>query len=352
MIDPLQNALDAIGGAVSDDLSKAKARGLMRGYHAKWESSDWVTEQVEESFQLPIINPETGRSSRTFTYGGVRDGLARYVPSDKTWLRELKTCSEDIEDPDAPYWRRLEIDAQVSLYVLSQWQEGFKVAGTMYDVIRKPGIRPKEIARAMRQQIVAVGTYCGQRVSPEVRREIASGTERETPELFEYRLTADCIQESARYFQRRSIPRMDSELHEFALELWDTADEIRETRLKSRHVRNSGACMQWGRPCVYLPLCSGHDNPESEKWTRRERVHEEVDGEGDGRDMLTHSSMSTFKTCRRKYHYRYDLGIERVEPEDVESLHFGTLIHEAVGAYWNALRCETTNEEQESLANM
>lgn len=340
---PLDMALAAIDAKHCDEFVRAKARGLIRGYDARWASDDWESVAIEQQFQLPIINPESGKPSRTFRYAGKRDGLIRYIPANKLWLREGKTCSEDIADGAAPYWRRLTIDAQVSIYVLSQWQEGTKVDGTLYDVIRKPSIRPKEIAKAQRQHIVADGTYCGSRISMETREAML---QRENGELFEARIASDCLERPAWYFQRRSIPRIDADVHEFAIELWDTADEIRLARLRERHTRNSGACMTWNRPCQFLGICSGCETVDSDKWQKRNCVHDELELAGDGRDLLTHSRMQTFRTCRRKHYYGYELGIERVDEDEAEALYFGQLIHHALEAWWSFYLPTSENDHE------
>ncbi|KKM14628.1 hypothetical protein LCGC14_1704150, partial [marine sediment metagenome] len=41
-------------------------------------------------------------------------------------------------------------------------------------------------------------------------------------------------------------------------------------------LRHSGACMNYGRACEYLGICSGYDTPESNKWRRRAQIHEEL----------------------------------------------------------------------------
>src|SRR5579872_5658882 len=174
----LKHALDAIAelSANADDgLPAAIARGLMRGYDSRWVDAGWTALAVEEEYHLPIINPDTSKPSRTFTHAGKLDGKAEF--GGKRFLVEHKTSSEEISDPNAPYWRRLEIDAQVSGYMLAQWQQGNKLDGTLYDVIRKPGIRPKQVTR---------------------------GSRLETPEEFEERLYADTLERPEWYFQRRT----------------------------------------------------------------------------------------------------------------------------------------------------
>ncbi len=314
MIDSIKNsialevALSAIDAEpVTEDnaVMIETARGLMRGYDARWSGDNWKAQRVENEFQVPIVNPDTGKSSRTFTLAGKMDGIAKYLQ--KSWLIEHKTTSESIEDPASPYWRRLEIDAQVSTYLLAAWQQGIDLAGTMYDVIRKPAIRPKQVKGAGRI---------------------------ETPQEFGQRLTNDCLERPEWYFARRSIYRTDAQLVEHAREIWQAAAEIGLARLNRTHFRNSGACIRWNSPCEYLGLCSGHETIDDPKWVRGERVHRELDMvHGDGRNVLTNSSIGCFKMCRRKFHNKYNIGLERRD-RDSEALWFGQLFHHALAAWW------------------
>lgn len=318
----------------------ATARGLMAGYEQKWGSSPWSTIEVEEQYTLPIINPDTGRPSRTFDQGGKADALAEF--GGNNFLVEHKTAGETIDVPDSPYWRRLEIDAQVSAYTLAVWQRGFKVYGILYDVIRKPEIRPKTITSKVSQQIALSHSYCGFATD-----ELPIPDSIETAGLYERRLIADISTRPDWYFQRKTIYRNDSQLLEYARELWATADEVRSARVESRHYRNSNACMNWGRPCEFLGICSGHDTPDSAKWIKRPQVHDELNLPSDGRDILTHSRLSTFRTCRRKHYYRYELGIKRADREEAESLFFGSIFHAALAAWWLAKRKDHSHEPSE-----
>lgn len=339
--DGLKAAIDAINAMTGDDPNKAilaaTARGLMIGYDARWSNAHWVSISEEQEFHLPIINPDTGCRSRTFTYAGKTDGIAEF--NGKRFVREAKTTSEDIEDPNASYWRRLEIDAQISSYSLAQWQEGNKVEGTLYDVIRKPGIRPKQVTKDAQKDLRNLGIYCGAEIAEESR-----GLTEENGELYEARLAALCLQEPGKYFARKAVYRTDSQILDYAQELWMIADEIRQAKASSRFYKNAGACMQWNRPCQYLGLCSGHDDINSDKWTRKEKFHTELPLlDGDGRSVLTHSSTSCFKTCHKKYELTYLTGLERADREEEESLYFGSLIHHALEAWWACQHTSTEN---------
>ncbi len=333
---PLQAALTAIDQHANPEtpVLTAMARGLMVGYDHRWSGQRWETVSVESEYRLPIVNPETGRTSRTFDQAGKTDGIVRF--DGKTFLMEHKTAGEDIEDPAAPYWRRLEIDAQVSGYVLANWQMGLKLDGTLYDVVRKPGIRPKKIAKAERTRCLTVGTYCGFGITATDKLYLAQ-CEEENERLFELRLIAELAENPNRYFARKTIYRMDAQILEHANELWDVADEIRLARLTDKHYRNTGSCVQWNRPCEYLGICSGHDTPESDRWQRKEKMHVELETvDGDGRGTLTNSRIQTFKTCRRKHFYRFELGIVRADKEEAEALYFGQLFHLGLAAWWSA----------------
>jgi hypothetical protein len=321
----------------------AKVKGLMVGYDARWNGAEWaLVGDAEHVVRLPIVNPETGRTSRTFDQAGKFDGIA--AGYGKTVLLEHKSTSDDIADPDAPYWRRLAIDSQVSKYMLQSWQEGLKLDGCLYDVIRKPGIRPKRLTKADLAEISAKGTYCGFQVEYGEYELVLRGQGDETPYLYFLRLSAETMAEPERYFQRRMVPRLDSEVAEYATELWQIADEIRMARINRRHFRNSEACIAYGRPCEFLGICSGHDTPDSDKWTRATEVHGELPGIGDGRDTLTNSRIKTFQTCRRKHELRYEIGLRRVNEDEAEALYLGTALHEALAAWWTAHNEGETND--------
>jgi hypothetical protein len=332
----LEAALAAIPG---DDLASAKARGLVKGYDARWlaEQGQYRVISVEDTIEAPLINPATGRGSRTFSIAGKLD--VRAERNGRAVLIDHKTTSESIDDLAGAYWRQLVIEAQPTHYMLLEFQNGRKVDEAVWDVVKKPDIRPKKLASKEVQQIVhGALEYFGYRLTDRDWDLMKSSEGRESMAMYEARLAWDCtIDRPMRYFQRRPVRRLDDELYQHAEELWGHADEIRMARANERHPRNAGACMNYGRPCVYLGICSGFDSPDSSKWTRKHNVHAELpvlDGEK-SRDVLTNSRIKCFQTCRRKHYYQYELGIERVDEEEAEALYFGTLFHLALEKYWS-----------------
>lgn len=317
-------------------LVRAKVRGLVRGYDARWQNHDYKPLAVEQYVESPILNPETNASSRTFKGAGKMDLLAER--GGRRVLFDHKTTSDDIEDPNATYWRQLQIEGQASHYMLLEWLNGRKIDDAVWDVVRKPSISPKKLTKAEMGQVVSMRNYFGWVPPQSFIDTCRSWDGRETLDMYEARLAHDCTTERPeRYFQRRPVPRLDSELLEYAKELWSHTQDIILTRREDRHVRNSGACMLYGSPCNFLGICSGYDSPDSDKWARKEFVHNELPiVNGDGRDLLTNSRIRCFQTCRKKHYLQYELGIERVDEQERESLYFGHQWHLALNAWWSA----------------
>ena len=330
------DAIDAYGENHSEArlLINAKCKGLMFGYHERWKDAGLETVNVERTIQADLVNPDTNAKSRTFTSAGKIDVLAERRAS--RILLDGKTTSQDIADPNSPYWRQLVIEGQVSHYHLLLWQLGEKVDDAIWDVVRKPSIAPKKLAKGVRASTMADRKYCGRLLSTESLEHLQS-EERETLEMYEARLAHDCTNERPEwYFQRRSVPRLDSEILEYAREHWGHGQEIIHTRRTGRHARNSGACFRFGRPCKFLGICSGHDNSDSDKWQRKKNVHIELpELKGDGRNVLTNSRIRCFLTCRKLHFFEYELGIEQIGTEEAEALVMGNTWHAALEAWWS-----------------
>ena len=335
----LEAALAAIGSYVgtstdpSVQLIAAKCRGLMAGYHERWKDAPYIVDAVEETVESDLWNPETGRKSRSFRVAGKIDLKGWH--GERRIIMDHKTASDDIADPNAPYWRQLMVEGQPSHYMLIEWLNGRKVDDAVWDVVRKPGISPKALTKAEAKAAIMTHEYCGRRLSDySILALQADG--RETLEMYEARLALDCtVTRPEHYFQRRSVPRLDADIHEYAAELWEHSQEMLHVLRLSRNARNSGACMNYNRPCEFLGICSGYDTPESDRWRRKANVHAELPVlDGDGRDVLTNSRIRCFQTCRRKHYYQYVLGIERAE-EDVDARYFGSMWHAGLEGYFN-----------------
>ncbi len=332
----LQSSFAAIDALTGPDnwLVAATCKGLLEGYHARWATAQAGIELItsEQTYIAPLRNLETGSDSRTFKLAGKLDKVTR---DNGIVLEDHKTTSMEIEDPAGPYWRQLAIESQAKHYELLLFANGIKIDRIVWDVVRKPGIRPKKLTAANRKGVTSLGEYCGRKLSSETRQLFVT-EERENAELFQARLAVECLEHPERYFARRSIPRGRNELVDYINEVWQMGQEILASRRNGWTFRNSKACMQWGSACEYLGICSGYDTPESDNWTTRDNTHAELGDTNETKELLTNSRLTCYQTCRRKHYYRYDLGIERVDAEEREALFFGTVWHAGLDAWWAA----------------
>lgn len=160
---PILSALDAITkGALHVDTDKydvAKARAMMIGYHARWQhlEYDLVGKGVEESFEIPLTDPD-GHAVPGWNLVGRTDSIVLFYDSARKKIVEHKTTSQDIR-PGSDYWRQLETDLQPSMYVDAAVAGGHDVAGVLYDVASKPDVSP-ELTTPEEKRTMTVGKGC------------------------------------------------------------------------------------------------------------------------------------------------------------------------------------------------
>ena len=230
---------------------------------------------------------------------------------------EHKTTSADIT-PGSPYWRRLTLDAQVSLYLGG-------AGSLLYDVIRKPTLRPLRATPPEARRYTKAGKlYAAQREHDE------------TPDAYEARLLADIAQHPDAYYQRGTVVRTEEEAREAGRDVWMTARMIRESRYLDAWPRNPSACDAYGRTCDYWPVCSGTASIDDDVLYRDAGAqHEELPGVRHSLPLLTSSSLSTYRACPRRYLYSYE---RRRRPiATAHALTFGTLIHAGLEVWWSTL---------------
>lgn len=361
---PLRAGIEVLNPVLTDsDPSKqiiaAKCLGLMNGYDARWREAPYKIDGVEAFLTSDLYNPETNRKSRSFISAGKLDLRVTDVRDGRKLVVDHKSTSMDISDPAGAYWSQLVVEGQVSHYMLLEWLNGNKVDGALWDVMKKPGISPKAVAKADAKVVRENGVYFDYKLN-ESDIEAFEKDQRETPMMYAARLAHDCtIERPEHYFQRRPVQRLQAEILEYASEQWSHGQDIlheidkhkkecggdRTILPKRSWQRNSGACYNYSSPCKYLGLCSGHDSLETGNWTKKEWVHNELPVLNDGRgtEVLTNSRIRCFQTCKRKHFYAYELGVDKVDEEEKEALYFGTLWHSASEAYFTEMKKQQEN---------
>lgn len=250
----------------ADPFHLVMAEELLVAYTARWGDEVWTAVAVEASFEMPLVNPETGSASRTFRIGGKLDVII--TDGTDVVLMEHKTTASDIEEGSL-YWKKVTtLDTQVSTYVAGARAAGFDVSKCIYDVVRKPGIRPLKATPVESRKYTKAGLlYANQREHDE------------TPEEYRLRLREDINERPSRYFARGDVVRLEQDTKEHAFDTWQQSRLLKNAELASFAPRNPDACTQFGA-CPYLPVCSGEASIEDETLYRTaETAHEELESE-------------------------------------------------------------------------
>lgn len=239
----LRAALAAIDA--EDPFMAAKAEALMLGYHARWAGQRYRVLEVESGFELPLVNPETNATSRTWQLVGRTDVLVEDERGRRIVV-EHKTSSEDIS-PGSDYWQRLRLDQQVSTYI-----EAAKADVCLYDVLVKPGQRPlKATPEELRKYTKPT------KKDPEPRLYSNQRAEDETPEEYKARIVEHMDPE--KHFARVEVVRLEEDQREAAIGVWQTGVQIRDAKRLKLFPQNPDACHRYGRRCEYLGVCLGEE---------------------------------------------------------------------------------------------
>jgi RecB family exonuclease len=256
-------------------VEEEKVAAMIEAHH-HWYKDDQIlkTVAIELPFSVPIINPETGRTTPSFSNAGKIDRIAQ-LPDDTIAIVERKTTGESIE-ATSPYWMALRNDPQISRYFIAAKQLGYDATKIIYDVVKKPQISPKAVAKKDQAWANSQGHYCGLTLN-------GPCPERETPAMYGARLLTDLKERKtdsgeSYYFARKEIARLENDLTEFQSDLWYTQQEIRQAITNSRFYRNPASCLE-PYTCAYLDVCHElYQDPEHipEGFRRVAVLHEEL----------------------------------------------------------------------------
>lgn len=254
------------------ELWAVKLSRLFAAHQWYWRSEHY---RVVES-EMPFCVEIDGR-----TFEGQIDGVVQ-LSDGRRGVLELKTTSDDL-DAASSYWSKLRLDTQVGLYgaVLVPAPDFI-----LYDVVRKPTIRPKsltkaEVARMLKElNDTGVARYYGEPLD-EARLAVALDAGHETAELYGARLTADIGDRPQQYFARREIPRTERDYAMLKAEL--VAQSVLLEHATEHQLllhRNPDACTTFGRTCDFFGLCSNNVRPNGsavpDGFRRREHRHPEL----------------------------------------------------------------------------
>ena len=273
-----------------DEYERMKIWVMLTEYFMYWQPLDHIATEME--FDIPLINPETGRASRNWTLAGKIDGVIKIQqPDGRMAVLEHKTTSLDVQDPGSPYWKQLRMDTQISIY-LTAARQTFPVETVIYNVIRKPQHKPKAIPTKDEVGFKIVLDADGKRAmkkdgypyqSANKDKGYVLQTRQETPDEYGARIREIVHAAPQDWFFRQEIPRLQCDLDEAATDLWLTTKMLNFCINKNAFPKRSSQCIGFGT-CPYFDLCTGDYDPASgtvpDGYVKLDNVHPELSAEG------------------------------------------------------------------------
>lgn len=254
-------------------------------YHAIFEEDPVEILASELKFQLPMYD------DRGQAYPEDEVILEGHIDHIVAWngricVLERKSTGDDLS-PTSKYWRRLRKDTQVSMYAMAlrelarrgelpeavmshpDYRPG-QFGNTLYDVWRRPQIKPKALTLRDSATLLDRGEYCNERF--DVRREggqilvDGSPVEYETKprgvaiyesiEMFGARLACDFVTDADRYFARQEVVRTTRDLEVFARQLPAIYAAMQFAITNDSWYENERQC-DGIPPCPFRDICYG-----------------------------------------------------------------------------------------------
>ena len=209
----------------------ATVAGLLAGYYDHYgqiEAINLVKMNAELKFDEEIAGTD-------FTMQGKIDGLGSLLDG-RSVLLEHKTTGDSVA-PDSDYWLRLRFNVQICQYLDAARKMGWDVGQIIYDVVRKPSIRPKHIGKGASKRMETPDEYCD-------------------------RLYKDSIARPAFYFARKEVTVLGSDLEMFNNQRFALCQVIEHYRMCERNLDGRDP-ESWPRNvstdtcnfCIYKSFC-------------------------------------------------------------------------------------------------
>jgi hypothetical protein len=293
-----------------DEIDRIRLRVIVAAYDARWGGEDWEVLGVEVEFRYYLGDIQIG---------GKIDALIRERATGKVFVVEHKTSSADTS-PGAPYWDRLCIDTQVSVYIDgAAFGLDYEIAGCIYDVLKRPqhelrlatppesrkhtlgkgcskcggsaggkkGIVQgrgyyevafaSEVKRIDCEGCAATGWKLDEEGAPQAPRLHSNQRDTdETLEEYEARLTNEIAERVDDFLARSVVVRLDSELPRMRQELIDTIESMRALEARGLRAPNHDSCARGREMCAFFAHCSGRASIDDQSLFPRGEIHPEL----------------------------------------------------------------------------
>ena len=257
--------------------------------------------KVEHEITMPILNPDSSGSSRTFRFAGKIDEMD---------LQEGRIIDYKSTKDPLRFVAEKTIGFQPDLYALAARECGICVQEIEYRLVSVPGI----ICTKGKPDNGSLDAYEGR--------------------CFQW----CCDPGHPRRLWPHPIPINPARLATARAYAWDCAKRILDSRKHHRWLPNEHGCWTWNKACPFLPLCeqlAGGGDPQwiiEERYETKPKNHTELETEEDGKTILTYSSMSTLSLCEQKYYWSYERGLRRKQDYDVAPW-LGSAMHAGIAAF-------------------
>lgn len=246
-----------------DAFDIVRLRVLLMAYAVVWDRIPCRVLGVEVPFEMPLVNPHTGDVSPYWRKAGKID-LILEVKGPRIVLVEHKTTSDD-PTPGSTYSSRVHVDEQISYYMQAATQLGYRPDTIVYDVIKKPDIRPLKAVANVKLKKDGEPRK-GQRMADE------------TPDEFGKRFLEEIQADVKKYIVQIPVKRLSNEMERFDKEVWGQSEIMRFSNEAQYHPRNSHACgRHYGSNCPYLDVCRGTARlQDTSKFVKLDNLHPEL----------------------------------------------------------------------------
>ncbi len=225
------------------------ATAMMAAYVKHYADESFRVIAIEREFSAPLINPETGASSRTYYVRGKVDGIVEI--DGENFILEHKTASKI----DEAYIERLPLDWQTNLYAhFVQQATGLKITGVVYNVLEKPRIR-QSMGETEEKYAERYAELCAKSKNGK------SSAKRKLPESdedYQARIIAE-FESGDKFYQRQMWLRADV-VDQIVAEVWELGQQLVTARRVGAWYRNTDSCFNYNRQCAYWPICRSNDS--------------------------------------------------------------------------------------------
>lgn len=226
------------------------ASAMLWGYEDRYPTEGFEVIALEKTFELPIINPHSGKSSRTFTINGKVDGIVKQAG--EFFVLEHKTTSS----LEFGFLEKIWSDFQTRLYAYAIGKEmGVEISGVIYNVLVKAKLKQSE-GETEDEYLERYRDLCANNKNG---RSTAKQKMPESDEDYVGRLVEKY--KDPAMFHREMLYFTNNQMDQLYEQIWELTQQLLDARRRRIHCRNTGACFNYNKACVYLPLCKSNDSP-------------------------------------------------------------------------------------------